>query len=301
MNNFLTRFFMPGSGKSTLTKRIQEAYGPDNTTICSGDDFFTDSQGNYKFQTDMLSIAHAIAQKKALDACVKNVSPVVVDNTNVQFWELKPYLETALKYNYIVVIIEPRTKFKFDSKILFSKNKHDVPRQVIEQKLKQFSVLIPYYFGWFLNEASCEKLRFAAETALKLCFEHLTQYRTDFKAKNSYIDPFRLYEFKAGELHCTTKYIGGKKQADLDENRKYYEHSFVAESIGRANMLQVIGFCIGQSTISAIVSLKDAKQKFLWKNGLSEKERAAIKNEPFYRYRDVDSMLRKLEYGGKLL
>jgi len=173
-----------------------------------------------------------------------------------------------------------------------------VPREVIEQKLRQFSVFVPYYFGWFLNEPSCGQLMSAARTALKLCFEHLTQYREDFLKKSRCKDPFELHEFKTGELHCTTKYIGGKKHSASDENRDYYEHFCVAESMGQATRLHIVGFCVGQSTISAIVSLRDAIQKFLWKNNLSEKEKIAIKSEPFYQNRNVDSMLDKLEYGG---
>lgn len=45
-------------------------------------------------------------------------SPVVIDNTNVKLWEVKRYLEIAVQNNYSVVLIEPRTPWKFDSKSL---------------------------------------------------------------------------------------------------------------------------------------------------------------------------------------
>ena len=58
---------LPGSGKSTLSKKIKEKYT--DTVICSGDDFFTDENGNYKFDQTLLFDAHQSAQKKAKDSC----------------------------------------------------------------------------------------------------------------------------------------------------------------------------------------------------------------------------------------
>jgi hypothetical protein len=43
-----------------------------------------------------------------------SLSPVVIDNTNVTFWEIKPYVQIADKYDYIIIICEPRTPWKFD-------------------------------------------------------------------------------------------------------------------------------------------------------------------------------------------
>lgn len=103
---------MPGSGKSTLSNKIKKVYP--NTVICAGDDYFTDQSGNYNFDRDKLHEAHLSAQNKAIDACQNEISPIVVDNTNIKYWELKPYIDIGRKFNYLILIIEPRTAHKFD-------------------------------------------------------------------------------------------------------------------------------------------------------------------------------------------
>ena len=81
----------------------------------------------------------------------------MVDNTNLKLWEVKKYLEIAETHGYIPILIEPRTRFKFDPYILFSKfyfknrffllylnffqnniatNKHDVPLESLIEKCK---------------------------------------------------------------------------------------------------------------------------------------------------------------------
>lgn len=58
---------LPGSGKSTLSNKIKNIY--EKTVICSGDDYFTSSSGEYKFDASKLSEAHMSAQSKATNAC----------------------------------------------------------------------------------------------------------------------------------------------------------------------------------------------------------------------------------------
>ena len=61
---------MPGSGKSTLSKKIANIYGIDKTIICAGDDFFTDKvTGEYLWDATKLEVAHASARDKAEKAC----------------------------------------------------------------------------------------------------------------------------------------------------------------------------------------------------------------------------------------
>ncbi len=112
---------LPGSGKSTLSRKIASLYGENNTVICAGDDFFTDESGNYKYDRDKLQLAHETARNKAIVACVNGQSPVIADNTNIAYWEVKNYLHIAKNHKYIVLIVEPRTPHKFNPEILVSK------------------------------------------------------------------------------------------------------------------------------------------------------------------------------------
>ena len=49
----------------------------------------------------------------------ENQSPIIIDNTNIRIWEIKPYTIIALKFDYIVLVVEPRTAHKFDPEKLF--------------------------------------------------------------------------------------------------------------------------------------------------------------------------------------
>jgi uridine kinase len=58
---------LPGSGKSTLSKRIKYIY--ETTVICSADDYFMDSNDNYNFDINKRPQAHQVAKEKAEKTC----------------------------------------------------------------------------------------------------------------------------------------------------------------------------------------------------------------------------------------
>lgn len=65
---------LPGSGKSTLGRKILDTYNPNSdpsgTVVCAGDDYFTDPvTGVYNFDGNKLKEAHAAARVKASNAC----------------------------------------------------------------------------------------------------------------------------------------------------------------------------------------------------------------------------------------
>ena len=49
----------------------------------------------------------------------KSLNPVIIDNTNVLYIEFKPYIDIANRYDYIILICEPRTTWKFNANELF--------------------------------------------------------------------------------------------------------------------------------------------------------------------------------------
>ncbi|KAF7640982.1 hypothetical protein LDENG_00001710 [Lucifuga dentata] len=66
-------------------------------------------------------------------------SPIIIDNTNIQAWEMKPYVKMALEGGYRVDFCEPDTIWKFDPFELEKRNKHGVPQEKIAQMLSRFS------------------------------------------------------------------------------------------------------------------------------------------------------------------
>jgi len=92
-----------GSGKSTAARKIASERGG---VILSTDDFF-EKDGRYQFDPKMLPTYHAMNQSRAEEAMRKGISPIIIDNTNTQAWEMKPYVEAGMRHGYKVEIVEP--------------------------------------------------------------------------------------------------------------------------------------------------------------------------------------------------
>lgn len=123
---------LPGSGKSTIVKAITNTYC--SSMVCSADDYFL-QDGKYNFDAAHLSEAHAACQNKAKDSCNRGMNVVVVDNTNVRRWEMKFYLELAHQRDYIVVLVQPKTPWKWNPVELAARNKHGVDVVTLKRKV----------------------------------------------------------------------------------------------------------------------------------------------------------------------
>ncbi|XP_054066119.1 uncharacterized protein LOC128913098 isoform X2 [Rissa tridactyla] len=133
---------LPGSGKSTLS-RILLGQSRDGM-VFSTDDYFRQQDG-YTYNAAQLGDAHEWNQKRAKQAMEQGKSPVIIDNTNTQAWEMKPYVEVALEKGYRVEFHEPDTWWKFDPEELEKRNKHGVTREKIAQMLEryEFQISVP--------------------------------------------------------------------------------------------------------------------------------------------------------------
>ncbi|XP_044537679.1 NEDD4-binding protein 2 [Gracilinanus agilis] len=126
---------LPGSGKSFLARKLLEE-NP-NGVILSSDDFFY-KNGQYQFDGNLLGEAHEWNQKRAKEALEKKVSPVIIDNTNLQAWEMKPYIILSQKYKYKIHFREPDTWWKFKPKELARRNVHGVTKEKIVRMLEHY-------------------------------------------------------------------------------------------------------------------------------------------------------------------
>lgn len=125
-----------GSGKSTLAKRVVGEKG----VIFSTDDFFMNN-GKYEFDPKMISRNHALNQKRTEDAMKEEITPIVVDNTNLQGWEARPYVELADKYNYSIKILEtPSLNIEelLKRQNLRKKTGKNLSREVLERMIKKY-------------------------------------------------------------------------------------------------------------------------------------------------------------------
>ncbi|NXR34206.1 N4BP2 protein, partial [Zosterops hypoxanthus] len=126
---------VPGSGKSYLARNLLE----DNPggIILSTDDYFY-KHGQYHYDPDCLGEAHDWNRKRAKEAFERRISPIIIDNTNIQAWEMKPYVTLAQEFKYKVMFREPDTWWKFKPKELERRNIHGVCKEKIKRMLERY-------------------------------------------------------------------------------------------------------------------------------------------------------------------
>ncbi|XP_028657793.1 NEDD4-binding protein 2 [Erpetoichthys calabaricus] len=147
---------VPGSGKSTLARHILEQ-NPGGI-ILSTDDYFS-SGGQYSFDGALLEEAHEWNHKRAKEAFKKDLSPIIIDNTNTQGWEMKPYVTLAIHYKYKIIFREPDTWWKHKPRELERRTKHGVRKEALKKMLERYE----HYVTVQSIMESCYKKRVAEE------------------------------------------------------------------------------------------------------------------------------------------
>ncbi|XP_078729148.1 uncharacterized protein LOC144944664 [Lampetra fluviatilis] len=125
----------PGSGKSTLARELLSE-GP-NGVVLSTDQFFCHN-GRYEYNASQLEAAHTWNHQQAEKAMKLGKSPVIIDNTNLNFWEMKPYVLAALEHTYKVIFKEPKTQWLLNANQLARRNTHGVTVEKIKRMLLRF-------------------------------------------------------------------------------------------------------------------------------------------------------------------
>lgn len=134
---------LPGSGKSTLARWIVDstvspAHRRDyKQYIYSADDYFA-RNGMYMYNPLQITDAHQWSQRRAYDAMRSGVSPVIIDNTNIQMWQLRPYAMMAMEFTYIIEVLEPSTPWAFNDNELARRTIHGVPQMKLKEMLASY-------------------------------------------------------------------------------------------------------------------------------------------------------------------
>lgn len=134
-----------GSGKSTLAKRIQEEQGG---KIFSTDEYFVQGD-DYNFDSKQLSKAHDWNFHRVSNAMDENISPIIVDNTNTKFWEMKRYVALAQEKGYQVEFSEvdntqegnkgvKTDDGKWNIDFLRGRNIHGVDESILKKQIDRF-------------------------------------------------------------------------------------------------------------------------------------------------------------------
>lgn len=123
-----------GSGKSTLAKKL--AADNENSVIYSTDDFFM-IEGTYTFDPLSLGKNHKMNQDRARCAMQEKTPCVIIDNTNTQAWEMRPYVEAALELGYEIEIQEP-DQVPLEEIMRRQKSDKNLPLETVQRMLSRF-------------------------------------------------------------------------------------------------------------------------------------------------------------------
>ena len=89
----------------------------------------------------------------------QDVSPIVCDNTNLERWESKPYVELADRYGYQVRIAEPHTPWRLDVDELTRRNRHGVTRERIQEMVNAYHQNNPFTADTVRNSRKPEPIQ----------------------------------------------------------------------------------------------------------------------------------------------
>ncbi|XP_017030996.1 uncharacterized protein [Drosophila kikkawai] len=159
----------PGSGKSTLAEsllrqsRLLERHGVQDFVL-STDDYFKTRHG-YEFNPTLLPAAHEWNQQRVREKAARGWSPIFVDNTNTMVWEMQPYVQVAVKYGYVLELLEPQTSWCKSASKLAQKNIHQVPRENIQRMLERYE-----------RTTAADLIRLMKETKYTVTLPQLRQY-----------------------------------------------------------------------------------------------------------------------------
>jgi len=137
---------LPGSGKSTLAATLKASFwskaeegcgDPEGyPSVCEHfetDQYFTDSDGVYRWSGDRLLAAHAWCRKKTMWAMIDGVENIIVANVFAIQSHIQHYLELAQVFGYKVQIILCQGNFG---------NVHGVPEETIQRMKGKFQYAI---------------------------------------------------------------------------------------------------------------------------------------------------------------
>ena len=270
---------LPGSGKSTIVKSMKNVYGhvdSNKIAVCSADAYFM-KNGFYKFDASKLKDAHGECQLQVREAAKLRTNVIVIDNTNILFWEFAPYIKIGRDEGYIPVLVETRTPWRMDANVLQDKNAHGVSKNVLQKKIDIYSSPPPLYFGWFLGNRDSKRLKDGGDKLLNLCYEKCDRFKQDFHPLLSAVNRSSMDEYfktprglgsnENAVLHCTSKYCGRSKHGKCNPNiSRYLSDPIVTKSLGLMSRLNITGFTITNRTFGARVQLSD-EQIDLYDNG----------------------------------
>lgn len=148
MNTIKKLIFMrglPGSGKSTIARRMVKEWQGSTAIVFSADGFLY-VNNEYVWTIERLKEAHRLCQESVWNAIndedlCNDFDLIIVDNTNITLKELKAYKEhikRALELGFVVDILETDPDLEIPTSELEKRNSHSVSRETIENRARKY-------------------------------------------------------------------------------------------------------------------------------------------------------------------
>lgn len=144
MKTVLINRAVPGSGKTTFAKDVQEKVVAAGYSIRvhSTDEYFM-RDGRYVFDVSLLAEYHARNLAAFRKSLRESIDLVVVDNTSIRPWETQPYTDSARTFGYRVVFLNfaPRAlrNHVLAQRVTPEKpDAHEVPEESLREHIREF-------------------------------------------------------------------------------------------------------------------------------------------------------------------
>ncbi|NXJ91796.1 N4BP2 protein, partial [Corythaixoides concolor] len=235
---------VPGSGKSYLARALLE----DNPggIILSTDDYFS-KHGQYHYDPDCIGEAHDWNRKRAKEAFEMRISPIIIDNTNIQAWEMKPYVTLAQQFNYKVMFREPDTWWKFKPKELERRNIHGVSKEKIKRMLERYERCLTV--GSILNSSVPDKSE-ADDWSEDPCQEESHRKReahSDVKEEKSFASCVEPLELAEDDKTFPSTSLTLESNCDFQKEEKEIENNSAEHNSENSTVQDDLDVCLSES------------------------------------------------------
>ena len=119
-----------GAGKSTYARYLKRTEG--DVLVCSADSFMEGPDGAYRFDSRRLEDAHKYCLRTFIDGLQKRWPVIVVDNTNITWLKIHPYVVVAEAFDYEVEIVT----ITVDPEVAAERTRHNVPLKSLRSRFK---------------------------------------------------------------------------------------------------------------------------------------------------------------------
>ncbi|XP_063815474.1 2',3'-cyclic-nucleotide 3'-phosphodiesterase isoform X2 [Pseudophryne corroboree] len=291
---------LPGSGKSTLAKDIEKKY-KDSSRLISAD--------KHEIKPVVRSSSEDYCKlNDELTTCFerREASLVILDDTHHDRERLDELFELANKYQFTVVVIEPKTSWKLDCAQLKDRNHWKLSLEELKNLSPTLEKdLLPLYFGWFLAKRDEDSLRKTSREFLeqlqnlKAFKKRLQTFGCEDKHK---LDLLKYFTKTPNILHCTAKYcdygkaVGSEEYAHQEAVKKAYAKGYTLHITALFATPRTAGAQVELTEDQLLVWPADAEKEVMPKDTFPRGSRAHITLGTAAEVEDVQTGVDLLEF-----